>query len=198
MAFGLPVHGTAAGRSRRGDAMEPVRAAPHALAGQTPGRRLPTARRGEQVAGVSLGSREGGEHQDQPAGESGHLGAGQAASGHHLPQEHVVHVAQGEEPQGEEEERPLPPPVGAVVVPQHGRGQRRQDGQTQQEVESGEVQRGGQQDQRRHQADVDLHGPPEPGDPRPVRDGAGDPPQRSRRRGSARQPPARWERWGGG
>lgn len=111
------------------------------------------------------------------------------ASGNHLLEKDIVHVAQGEESQAQEEESPLLPPVGEVVIPQHHHGKRSQDDQSQQEVQSCDVEEDGQQHERRNEADVDLHGPREPRDAAVVRNVVDDPLQSSRGQGPAGQPP---------
>ena len=116
------------------------------------------------------------------------------ASRNHLLQENIVHVAQGEQSQAQEEKSPLLPPVGEVVIPQHHGGKRCQHHQPQQEVQSCDMQEDGEQDHRRHEADVNLHGPGKPRDTAPVRNGVGDPLQRSWGQGSAGQPPVREKR----
>lgn len=111
------------------------------------------------------------------------------ASGNHLLEKDIVHVAQGEESQAQEEESPLLPPVGEVVIPQHHHGKRSQDDQPQQEVQSRDVEEDRQQHERRHEADVDLHGPCEPRDAAAVRNVVGDPLQSAWGQGPAGQPP---------
>lgn len=69
------------------------------------------------VARFSLGVDKGGQSQGHPQGHCAQLGQPYTPPGEDLGEEEVVHVAQGEQGQAEEEQGPALLAVGDVVVP---------------------------------------------------------------------------------
>lgn len=94
--------------------------------------------------------------------------------GDHFLQEDVVHVAQREEPEAQEKQGLLLPPVSEVVVPQSQHGEGGQHHRSQEEMPGGHVEEDGQQDERGNDANVNFFGSPKPRNSEAIRDGIHD------------------------
>lgn len=110
---------------------------------------------------ASLGLDERDDGEDRAGGHGAHLQLADVPARHDLCDEEVIHVEQGVERQGEEEEGAPPLPVRGVVVPQHQAGQSRQDDDAQQVVQRCHPQQERQQHQDRDHGDLQVtnHGP---------------------------------------
>lgn len=111
---------------------------------------------GADKSGASLGDNEQDNGEDHPRGHCAHLERTDIPPWQNLCDEEVIHVEQGVERQGEEEEGASLLAVCGVVVPQDKAGQGRQDEDAQEVVQSCKLQQEGQQQQNGDQGDLQV------------------------------------------
>lgn len=134
---------------------------------------------GGDKSGAALGDNQKDDGEDHSRGHRAHLEMADIPAGHDLCDKEVIHVEEGVQRQGEEEEGASLLPVRAVVVPQHEAGQSRQDRDAQQVVQGCNLQQEGEQQQDRDHGDLQV-----------VDQGLQDGRAASSRRWSVFQPPA--------
>lgn len=110
---------------------------------------------------ASLGEDEKDDDENHACGHSAQLQLADVSTRENLGDEEVIHVEQGVEREGEEEERAPPLAVRGVVVPEQNAGQRCEDCDTQQVVQRCDSQQQGKQHQGRDHGDLQVvyHGP---------------------------------------
>lgn len=111
---------------------------------------------GAHNPGASLGEDEEDDDEDHARRHGAQLQRAHVPAGPNLGEEEVVHVEEGVEGEREEEEGAPPPAVRGVVVPQQQGGQRGEDGHAQQEVQRGQPQQQGEQQQGRNHGDLQV------------------------------------------
>lgn len=111
---------------------------------------------GGDKSGAALGDNQKDDGEDHSRGHRARLEMADIPAWHNLCDKEVIHVEEGVQWQGEEEEGASLLPVRAVVVPQHQAGQSRQDHDAQQVVQSCNLQQEGEQQQDRDHGDLQV------------------------------------------
>lgn len=109
--------------------------------------------------------------------------------GNHFLQEHIVHVAQREQPEAQEEQSLLFPSVSEVVVPQSQHRKGSQNHHPQEEMPGSHTEEDGQEDERRNDANVNFFGSSKPRNSEAIRDCIHDSFTSLRLHGFTRNPP---------
>ena len=99
---------------------------------------------------------KGDQGENHPQGHSSQLQVTHIPTWYYFREEEVVHVRQGVECQGEEEQGAPLLLVRCVIVPQHQAGHGGQDDDAQQEMQGCHVQKDRQQHQSRNHGDLNL------------------------------------------
>uniref|UniRef100_A0A0E9U0L1 Uncharacterized protein n=1 Tax=Anguilla anguilla TaxID=7936 RepID=A0A0E9U0L1_ANGAN len=95
---------------------------------------------GLQIPRVPLGQGEEEQGEHHTYRHSTELQEAYVTSRHHLREEEVVHVAEGEKSEAEEKEASALPPVRCIVVPQHQHWQPNHHQHTQEQVQCRQTQ----------------------------------------------------------